>query len=124
MSERAILLLSEKLYGVDETIDSIMRELKSLKKRRTALEEKLLARMNKAEMTAVKMRVGTAKVRTSKYPTISDRRKLDKYIASNKAYDLYQSRVNSKAYFDRLGAGEKIPGVSVFERQSISINRR
>jgi hypothetical protein len=124
MSERTILLLSEKLYGVDETIDSIMSELKKLKKRRAVIEEKLLEKLGKSGMTAVKMRVGTAKVRTSKYPTISDRRKLDKYIASNDAYDLYQSRVNSKAYFDRLSSGEKIPGVSVFERQSISINRR
>ena len=60
----------------------------------------------------------------ARFPSIKDRSKFDKYVFKHRALDLFQNRISARAYQARLDEGEAVPGVSVYERTSISIRKR
>lgn len=95
-----------------------------LKRERAALESKLLKEFGKQEIHGCKGARGVGRIAEAEYPSIKDRRKFDKYVLKNRAFDLFQNRISSKAYFDRLEEGEEVPGVGIFKRISIRVTKR
>ena len=114
----------DRLYAQEQRIDKAEAALRKLKQEREKLEAKLLRSFGIEDIDGCKGKRGVASVRTARFPSIKDRSKFLHYVVKNRAFDLFQNRIASRAYFDRLEEGEKIPGVSVFERISISIRRR
>lgn len=105
----------------DDIIHRIERRLKKAKAKREKLEAKLLRDFKENAIKGAKGDRGVASVLKSSFPSIKDRRKFMKYVIKAKAWDLFQNRIASKAYFDRLEEGETVPGVSVFERTKVSV---
>jgi bifunctional DNA-binding transcriptional regulator/antitoxin component of YhaV-PrlF toxin-antitoxin module len=116
--------LIDKLYGFDQKITAQEAVLKKLKTKRALKERKLLNIMqdNKLEKAAGKR--GAASVSRRDIPTIKNPHKFQQYVRKRNAYDLYQNRISSKAYFARLEEGEAVPGVEIFKKVSVSIRKR
>lgn len=116
--------LIDKLRDKDVAISKAEKVVKDLKTERRRLENKLLKAFDKDDIEGAKGKKGIAAVRKSAHPSIKDRSKFMRYLIKNKAYDLLQNRIASRAYFDRLEEGETIPGVTVFENFRVSVRAR
>lgn len=98
--------------------------VKDLKEERRKLENKALKAFDKDDIDGAKGKTGIASIKKTSHPSIKDRKKFMKYLIQNKAYDLLQNRIASRAYFDRLEEGESVPGVEVFENIKVSVRAR
>lgn len=95
-----------------------------MKRKRDRLELKLLRGFNKEDISGCKGKQGVAVILRHRHAKIGDREKLLKYIKKNDAFDLFQNRLSSTAYFDRLEEGEKVPGVDTWEDIKVSVRKR
>jgi hypothetical protein len=114
----------DELYAMDLRIKKASAVVAKLNKLRAKLDTRLQRSFEKEELDGSKGKRGVASLRTTNHPAIKNRGKLDKWILKNKALDLYQSRLMSKAYFERLEEGQSIPGVEVFTKTRISVVKR
>jgi hypothetical protein len=114
----------DKLYSKDKEIDAQEAVLRELKRERLVIETKLLKQFGKEKLQGAKGARGVADVKQFKHPTMKDAPKFWKFVVKNKAFDLVQKRVSSKAYFDRLEAGEQVPGVEIFTRHKVNVKKR
>lgn len=123
MSNKIIDLI-DKLCAVDKDISKVQHQLKKLEAEYTKYNDQLLVVMQKSKLSSAKTKSGTAIVNEQRLPQIKDRAKFWKYVREHKAFDLVQNRISSTAYFERLEDGEKVPGVDIFTKKSVSIRRR
>lgn len=114
----------DRLYEQEQLIDKAEARLRELKRQREAMQAKLLRSFDTEDIDGCKGRRGVASVREAHFPSIKDRRKFERYVIKNRAFDLFQGRVAARAYFDRIEEGEEIPGVKIFKRVTVSITRR
>lgn len=112
------------LYAMDQEIHKATKVLGDIKRKRAAMEEKLLDSFGTQKLKGARGNKAMAILRVLKFPSIKNRGKLDKWVRKHDALDLYQQRLNSTAYFARIEEGEKIPGVKVFEKTKINIRKR
>jgi hypothetical protein len=108
----------------DLEIHAADKKAKDLRAERRKLETKLLRAFDKDDIDGAKGSKGIANIKSSKHPTIKNRKAFIKYLIKHKALDLLQNRIASRAYFDRLEAGEVIPGVEIFESIKVSVRAR
>lgn len=98
------------------------KKASELKKVKADIEFKLVKAFRDSNMKSCKLASGIrAFLRMSRFPTIKNRAKLDRYILKHGALDLLQNRITQKAYFDRLENGDTVPGVEIFERYGITV---
>ena len=115
--------LIDKLYRQDKEIDDIEATLREAKIVRENIQENLLERFGDSKLSGAKGMLATAIVRKTPHPSIKNRPKFLRYVISNKAWDLFQNRITSKAYFDRIEDGALIPGVAVHTTTRVSVTR-
>ena len=114
----------DELYAMDLRVKAAQAVVSKLNKLRDKLDARLQRSFKAEQLEGTKGRKAVASLRKSHYPTIKNRRKLDKWILKHKALDLYQSRLMQKAYFERLEEGQSVPGVEVFTKVSVSVVKR
>jgi phage shock protein A len=115
--------LIDRVATVDMELDALKMKMKELGKKRSAIEVKLMSALEKQKVNKATGKLAHAKLDSRRHPSIKDMKKFNKYVKANDAFDLYQRRINSTAYFDRLKEGEEVPGVDVFERHFVKITR-
>lgn len=117
--------LIDKMADIDHDIGVLEAAIKRLKKTRAATGEKLMVRLKKQGLEKASGRLAHACVRITPRPTIKDPSRFNAYVLKHKALDLFQRRINAKAYFDRQEAAQApIPGVEVFEQRTIKITKK
>lgn len=114
----------DQLKKKDDEIDAAEGKVKKLRQQRAKLESTLLKSFDKDDIDGAKGKHGVASIKRRSFPSIKQRKKFLRYVIKNRAWDLFQNRISSTAYFDRLEEGESIPGVNVFEKISVSIRKR
>lgn len=114
----------DNIYRMDAEISKANATVAELKRVRRKAESRLLKDFDKSDIDGASGTKGKASIRRSRHATIKNRAKLDKWIRKHNAFDLYQARLTSKAYFDRLEEGITVPGVGIFEDVRVSISRR
>lgn len=114
----------DKLYAFDQDIDVVERQLKKLKDKRAIMERKLLGQLQDGKLEKAAGHKAIASITKREIPTIKNPRKFQKFVIKNNAFDLYQNRVASRAYFARREDGTVVPGVEVFKKVSVSIRKR
>lgn len=112
-----------KARTLDTQIAALKAKLATLTAQRDGIEDEILRTMTAQQIDAVKWRDVTAYVSRTKVGNVKDWAALEAYIARKKAYDLFQRRLHNRAYFDRLEAGEKVPGVEIFERVNVNFRK-
>lgn len=116
--------LIDQMYDQDQKIKKQHTVLAKLKSERAALETKLLKTFKQQELDGARGVKGAARINRRDLVSIKDRTKFNAYVLKNKAFDLYQARVSTEAYFARVEEGETVPGVGIFPKISISITKR
>lgn len=111
----ALKLLRRKLEAAEA-------RMAPLKKACDAAEQKLLEEMLESKTEAVRGKVGHAVIVRQLVPTLEDQKKFEAYVIRKKAFDLYQRRLNTQAWRDRVDAGEIVPGVKGFPRVSLRVS--
>jgi len=113
----------DSMYQQDLLIRSQEKVLRDLKSKRFEMETQLFKRFDKSVIKGATGKLGKASLADTKHPQLKDRKKFWRYLVKNKAYDLVQNRIASRAYFDRLEEGEEIPGVEVFVRYKVNVRK-
>jgi len=104
---------ADKLYQMNQDLAALKRkheaEQKKYKDKIRELEEHALGLMNAQKIGETKGVAGRLKREIKDVANVPDWSKFFEYAKAHDAPDLYQRRINSKAVFDRLEAGEKVP---------------
>lgn len=114
----------DRMFRIDQAIDRAEAALRDLKQQRAVFETKMLRAMDEEGIDSCRGRKAVAGIRHTLIPTIKDRRKFQKYVIKNRAWDLFQNRVSPAAYFERKEDGISVPGVEIFDRVRLSIKKR
>ena len=116
-------VLIDKLYQQDQFIDTIEAQLRKAKQKREILQSQLFNKFKGQDLHGARGKLALASIRETQHPKISNLGRFLKYVTANKAYELFQNRISSKAYFDRIEEGEKIGGVEIFTSRRISVTK-
>jgi endonuclease IV len=92
------------------------KRIEAMKADEASLREVILAHLAQQRMAKGSGKLATASAVTKVVGKVEDWGKVWDYAKSHDAFDLYQRRLNNKAWLDRLEAGEKIAGV---ERETV-----
>jgi hypothetical protein len=114
----------DHLYAFDQKIDAMEAELRMTKQIRATAERQLMESMLDSKVEGCLGKRASARLKHTRHPTIKDRGALDKYILKTKNIHLLQNRVVSSVYFEMLEEGNKVPGVEIFDKVSLSITKR
>lgn len=114
----------DELYRLDKEISEQNAKLKALNSTRFKLETLMLDDFGAKEIRGASGKLGKASIRKTEHATVKDRKKFFSYVLKNKAFDLLQNRVTSKAFFDRKSEGVIVPGIDIFVRHKISVLKR
>ena len=117
-------VMIDRMYDLQAQIKKAEKGVSELKKDKALIESRLLKRFGTDDIDGCKGKRGVARISTTQHPSIKERKKFLKYVVRNEAFDLFQNRIASKAYFDRIDEGEEIPGVGVFEKVSVRVTKR
>ncbi len=101
----------------------LQHKLDAMKKIEAACEERIINELPKSESTGIAGKTARAAVNTKKVPQVSDWGSLYGYIIKNKAFDLLQKRLSTKAVEERWEAGKKLPGVEVYNAVTVSLTK-
>lgn len=112
------------LVALQQKMERPRDELKKLAAQYAETEMALMKRMTKEGIDSAKGKNALVSMQEYTSYSIKNRRLFDRYVKRNKAFDLFQNRVNSTALKDRMEAGEEIPGVEAFTRKGISLRKR
>lgn len=113
--------LIDKMASLDEDVKGHESHIKALKKKKSDIEIRLLKQLSDQKINKASGQKAHARLDIRKHLSLDDATKFNKYIMKHKAFDLYQRRINAKAYFDRLEQGDAPPGVGIFERKCVRI---
>jgi hypothetical protein len=106
----------DAVMRIDGRIDALMAQVNALKKSREAMVVALMDNFTAQQVSQAKGSLGLAYVNETKHPQCTDWAAFEGYVYKYKAFDMFQRRITGKAYFDRVEAGEQIPGVEVFTK--------
>jgi len=116
--------LIDKVYDADQIVKELERQIGIHKRKRDALKEKLLAKLNQQVIESGAGKRARAHIVKRVHVNIKDRAKLEAYVKKNDALDLFQNRINMEAYKARIENGEKVPGTDTYEDISVTVTRR
>ena len=113
----------ERIFDIADEIAVVEASLSALEEKKRKAQEVLSALMKKDGLESIRVQRGSTALVRSTVAKIGDWTALTAYIAKHKAFDLFQRRLTSKAYFDRVEAGEAIPGVTTEQVIHMKLNR-
>lgn len=118
--------LAEKLKALAKilaALEVLDAKRKPLAEKEAALREELLRDFSKNDLngaTAAGLRVTLT---TAKVPSMEDKDAFLAFASKKANWDLLSGSVNSAAWRERLEAGKTVPGVTVFDRIGIRVNK-
>lgn len=124
MAEKEIGDLIDEMAKLDSKISRIKLKAKPYEALYSELEDELIRILQKQKLQKAAGGKASVRLRPHVHLNISDMEAFTKYIVQKKAFDLYQRRINLKAYSERIANGENIPGVSQFKRVSITLTHK
>jgi len=122
----AALRKAKKVKQLEAKRKKLEAQAKAIKEEEEELRFQIIDHFNNMG-EGIKSLKGTGLLVTIKeqdVPTVKNWNDLTKYVQKHKAFDLFQRRVNAKAWKDREDAGASIPGVSTYRRRTVSITKQ
>ena len=116
--------LIDRYIKLDNGVRDIQAQLEKAKKARADLEERILKDFTKEQIKSARGKSGQLTRTERNVPSISDWTKFCAYVKRHNAFELMQKRVTTEAYRERIDAGKKVPGVTVFTVVKLSISRK
>ena len=122
------------MINVDELIQAIVEkrdlvsaknaEIDILQEEKSKLEAKLMQAMREMNTTQLGSIHGTASLKVTQKPIVQDWNEFNKWILSTGNLQLLQKRISNPAYAEIINTGDAVPGVELFEQDTVSIRRK
>lgn len=93
----------------------------ALKKKLDEQEDEVLRALQEARIDMGRGKLGSASIVKTDLPQADDWVEIYSWIIKHKAPELLQRRISGEAYRERIAAGEKVPGVTIFTRTSVRL---
>lgn len=98
-------------------------KISQLKTKEMELRTKIIAEMERTGLDKATGADATASIQVNLLPRVTDWPAVYRYIQKNNAFDLLERRVGKLAFKSRLEAGERVPGIDVFEEKDLSLTK-
>lgn len=115
--------LIDKYYEVKQLRLKMEKAAGEVKKLETQLQNEIIERLPKSKVEGAQGKIARATIKKDAVPTVEDWDKVFAYVKRNGAFDLLQRRISVKAVEERADAGKKIPGIGVFNKVTVSLNK-
>lgn len=102
----------DKLHTLRTERLAVEKTVEAMKSEESELREVILAHLAKERMAKGSGKLATASAVTKVVGKVEDWNAVWAYAKKRDALDLFQRRLNNKAWLDRLELGEKIEGVN------------
>jgi|TARA_R110002126_G_scaffold182742_3_gene331364 hypothetical protein len=111
----------QQLRDVKAQLSDLNSEVKALSVIRAELEEGLLGELSDGGVTLARTEFGTVSVLKATVPNVQDWVVFETYVYENNAMYLMQRRLSAPAFRDEIESKGDIPGVTTFEKKTISL---
>ena len=125
--------LIERFYKQQEKVKELHRAVTAAevaeKREQIKLDKignEIQDRFKKDEIDGLTSKTAVATLKKITGATVTDWRKVTKYIKANNAFELFQRRINKAAWLEHLEARKQrpIPGVKKFQRVTLSVTKK
>ena len=110
-----------KLITAQKKFRTMEKALNDQKQIVNDLKHDMIIAMNDIGTLTYRGPKGTVSMAVHDVPTVENWDKLYRYIHKHKAYDLLQRRVTTRAWADRVEAGEKIAAIKPLKQERLTI---
>lgn len=124
VNRRKIGELIDQMQDLDDRMGVLQNKTKKIHRSYMRLEADLIDEMGKAALNKAGGSKASATLKMAAHPNIANPKQFFKYVHQHRAYELFQRRVNAKAYFERLENGDPVPGIKVFEHMRCKITKK
>ena len=121
---KSLAAVADLMYETREKRYQIQKDVEALQSIEAMCSERLISELPKSKAEGITGKVATAQIVTKEVPTVKDWAKLHAYILRNKALDLLERRISSKAVEMRWNNRKKIPGVDPFTVVKVSLTAK
>jgi hypothetical protein len=111
----------EALRDLKLEISALNAQVKELEITRRELEGSLILELDDSNTTLARTEVGTVSIITAILPNVEDWVAFEEYVYENNALYLLQRRVAAPAYRDEVESKGQIPGITTFEKRTLSL---
>ena len=113
----------DKLHTLRTERLAVEKTVEAMKSEESELREVILAHLAKERMAKGSGKLATASAVTKVVGKVEDWAGVWAFAKANDAFDLYQRRLNNKAWLERVEAGEKIAGVTAERVIELSLTK-
>lgn len=111
------------LYKADEKRLAEGKKVEAMKKFVTKLEQWFIQELPDTDATGVAGKVARVQIKQKERPSVMDWDKFYDYIRKNRAFELLNRAVNTKAVKERWESGKQVPGVEKFAYKDVSVTK-
>lgn len=115
---------ADKLYKLRAARHEVQREVEKLRKIESALVDHLIKELPKDDAKGIVGKEAKAVIKTDEIPTAKNWDLVYKHVLKTGDFSLLQRRLSTAAIKERWEEGEKIPGVDVFTKISVSLTKK
>ena len=119
----SIQILTEEYLARRDVISELNKQLTAAKEEQKLCEQEMLELLSQLGVPRIGTKSANIIVTQKKIPNVADWDKFYSYIKDNDAMYLLQRRIATTAANELLGLGEEIPGVDIFETETLSVRR-
>lgn len=114
---------ADMLYELRQRRLDLQKDVTAIKEKETALNNHIIEQLPKSDATGVAGKTARVRVLTKAVPVVEDWDKFYAYVSRQKAWELMQRRINTRAIQERLEAGKKVSGTGEFTAVSVSVTK-
>lgn len=117
---------ADKLYKLREERYELGKKIKEIEAEESEIKDYIINNLSKQDSKGVSGKVANVKIKTDEVPVVNDWDAFYKFVVKNKAFDMLQKRINTKAVRDRIEDTKdfaKKAGVGSFTTISVSITK-
>tara|TARA_E500000331_G_scaffold358411_1_gene425017 strand:+ start:999 stop:1367 length:369 start_codon:yes stop_codon:yes gene_type:complete len=96
---------------------------KELRQELEPLDAQILEDMRELGVESIKVNGHTLTINTAIHPTLTSKEEAMPYIAEHKLWEMIPAKINGKAFVEHLETGGSIPGVSSYEKTTLSVRK-
>lgn len=114
---------ADLLYAADNYRLDAQKEVEAMKKFVSKLEKWFIQQLPEGDATGIAGKVARVQIKHKERPSVMNWDKFYDHIRKNRAFELLNRAVNTKAVKERWEEGKQVPGVEKFAYKDVSVTK-
>lgn len=114
---------ADLLYAADEYRLAEGKKVEAMKKFVSKLEKWFIQQLPETDATGVAGKIARVQIKTKERPSVMNWDAFYDHIRKNRAFELLNRAVNTKAVKERWEEGKQVPGVEKFAYKDVSVTK-